>query len=125
MLPPQTPPGCTCCPNSTPPSPSKPHAGLRTSAASQHQLRTLLGLTLAGAVRTFEPGTLAQFDEGFLSDYVPALHHHWRVPVRGLLFGDGADEDAVVGAGGWEWDLDLEGLLEHGGKVRRVVWMRR
>ncbi len=38
---------------------------------------------------------------------MPARHHHRRVLIGGLFFGDGADEDGVEVVGGRERDLDL------------------
>ena len=60
-----------------------------------------------GTVRAFEARALANAVEGFLRYDVTAGHHHWRVCIGGLLFGDGADEDGVEVVGWWERDFDL------------------
>jgi hypothetical protein len=52
-------------------------------------------MRLARAIGTLEPPTLRKPVQRLFADDVTAWHHHRRVFVCSLFFGDGANEDRV------------------------------
>lgn len=62
---------------------------------SHKYLSGFAGMAFVWTVRTLEPTPLTQAFQRLLCDHVSARHHHWGILIRGLLFGDGTDEDGV------------------------------
>lgn len=58
-------------------------------------------------VRALEAAALTQAFQRLLCDHVSAGHHHRGVFIRGLLFGDGTDEDGVEQVRRRKRDFDL------------------
>ena len=73
--------------------PGTPIRFIKPTAALQVQFDGLLWVTFVRTVRAFESAVLAQPVQRFMRHYMSTGHHHRRILVRGLLFGNGADED--------------------------------
>lgn len=78
----------------------------RTSRLQHHLLR-LSRVALIRAIRALEPVTLGQLVERFSCNDVAARHHHGRVGVCSLFFGNRTDEDGVEMVGGGKGNFDL------------------
>ena len=52
-------------------------------------------MAFVGAVGALEAAAFRMPKQGFVSNDVAARHHHWKILIRGLLFGYRADKDRM------------------------------